>query len=434
MFTSTLLWLAISAVLVYGDRVKTTVEFFSLEEKNVSSYTKQMTFEFNRSVQKEEMEETFSMEPKVKTELSWVGKKMVVTFEEPLLQGQNYFVHLGDFSGSFRTREKEIFYVDGSTDKRQIFSYLLSEGTTEALTPEDLYVTDYQFTQNGDTIVFFATPKEKVTQGGDYSLFPNLYSMDLDSGECDLLLAGEEDALNMMFKLSPDGETILVNQLYLNEDGAPDGAELLISEQGGRFKPFWKQELTGLYQGALYFTSDSQFVVVHDWNRFKLIPVKEGSFAEQDLGTYTDLLGFTDAGNRLLFLNWKDSNPYALTNEVVVFDENGGQEIVLSDLGVLQDLEMSQDGKRSVFTMESLDGSKFGIYKWEEDTRQLNTLFEKGLLLETNLDLALDEEWLAFETHLDVSENGNGEVWILNVQTGESNLITAAGRLPKWRP
>lgn len=431
VFASLLLWLAIAAVLVYGDRVQTSVEYFSLEGKSISPYTEQMTFEFNRSVEREEIEKAFSITPEAEMELSWVGKKMVVSFKEPLLEGQEYSVQLANYENSFTTREKEIFYVDASTENRQILSYQLASAEAKSITPEDLYVTDYQITADGNTIVFFGTPKDKVEEEDDYSLFPNLYSIDLQTEELTVLMTDDENSLNMMFKLSPDGKVILLNRLNLAEDGAPEGTELLISEGGGKFKPFWRQPL---YGDTIDFTADSQFIVAHDWNRFKILPVKKDAYPEQDLGAYADVLGFTDSGNRLLFLKWKDDNLFALTNELVVFDENGGKDIFLEDFGVINDVEMSRDGNLSVLIMEEINSSNMGIYLFDANTNQVTALLSDNFLYETSLDLALDEEWLSYESHLDALDEGNGELWIMNILTGEKLQLTTSGRLPKWRP
>lgn len=433
-FASLLLWLAIASVLIYGDRVQTSVEYFSLEDKSISPYAEQMTFEFNRSVDKDEMEKTFSITPETELELSWVGKKMVASFKAPLVEGQEYTVQLGDYENTFTTREKELFYIDSAGENRQILSYQLTSTEVEAITPEDLLVTNYQITADGNTIVFFGTPKEKVEEGDDYSLFPNLYSISLETSIVTQLSPDEENSLNMYFKLSPDGKTILLNRLNLAEDGAPEGTELLISENGKKFKLFWEQGLTGLTQDTIDFTSDSQFIVAHDWNRFKILPVKEDTYPEQDLGNYAEILGFTDSRNRLLFLKWKDDNLFAPSNELVVFDENGGKEIILEDLGVIGEVEMSKDGNRLVLILEEVNSPNTGIYLYETETEQLKRLDENNLLFEANLDLSLDEEWLSFESQLDITDEGGGEVWVMNMLTGEELMLTRDGRLPTWRP
>lgn len=430
-FASLLLWLTIAAVLIYGDRVQTSVEVFSLENKEVSAYTQQMSFEFNRSVDRNEIEKTFSITPELELELSWVGKKIVVSFKEPLLERQEYTVVLADYSGTFTTREKELFYIDSSSDK--IVSYKPTTTETQALTPEDLVVTDFQITADGNTLVFFATPRENFEKESS-SVFPNLYSLDLDTSELDMLSLNETQALNIYFKVSPDGKTILLNRLKLEEDGAPAGAELLVSEKGKSFKLFWKQGLTGITEDALDFTADSQFIVVHDWNRFKILPIKENAYTEQDLGSHAKILGFTDSRNRLLFLNWKDNNPFALSNELVAFDENGGKEVLLQDLGVIHEVEMSKDGQRLVLSLEEINNTDSGVYLYEVETKTLKRLDTNNLFFETNLDLSLDEQWLSFESQLDVSEKDGSEIWVMNISTGERLMLTHEGRLPKWRP
>ncbi len=433
-FVSGLLWLAILAVLFYGDRVQTSVEFFSLEDQTVSSYTERMIFEFNRSVDTVEMEKTFFIDPAVDLELSWVGKKMVASFKEPLKEETSYTVRLGDYSAHFSTREKQLFYIDSSGENRQIWSYALTSASSEAMTPVDLLVVDYQITADGNTVVFFATPKNQITTEEDYSVFPNLYTLDLESLELRQLTEEVEDALNMYFKVSPDGQTILLNRLNLGEDGAPEGTELLVSERGKKFTSFWKQDLSGVTHEAIDFTADSRFIVAQDWNRFKIFPIEEGAYAEQDLGAYAKLLGFSSSRNRLLFLKWKEENSFALSNELIVFDANGGKEVLLQDLGVITDVEITEDAALVLITLEEIKNSDSGIYLYQAESQNLKRLDENNLFFELNLDLSLDEEWLAFERQLDLSNEGGGEIWIMNIDTGEELRLTVDGRSPQWRP
>lgn len=434
--TALVLAFAIAIVIVHGDRIQAKVNFFNWEGQEILVSERQIVLSFNREMNRDSIESSFKIEPEVDGKFSWVGRKLHYTLSEPLAYGQDYRLTLTGmdqegrsmlpFEAEFSSFEKELFYIHAYEDSRRIVSVDPVYGNPIPQSPEDLFVVDFDFADGGNAIVFLAIESEEITQLGEEGSFPELYWMDLESKDL-RQLTNDPDIINLSMSISPDGEQVALERLELDpKTGAPlSFAQIWHGEISRELEKFW---YANLYPEEFDFTPDSNWLLVLNDQGYSLVPLEIVEAAPQFLGNFISYHGFSLAGDKLAFLQWKDENAFAETNEVIILHRNGERELHLEEQGELRSLSFSPSGEGFYLALSEPYTQESRLYYYDFLEEALMPILEDFGRYEA-ISPSLDGLTLSFEDHMD-PQNPQVKVFELS---NPSLIYSGAGRVPRWR-
>lgn len=262
----------IGLLLWSGDHTAPRVRDFSWQAKQIGAEDMAFILTFNRPMDRASVESQVRIAPPLPGKLSWAGRRMAYTLNQPAPYGTTFQVQLQEasdrfsanrarptliqpFVGKFATRDRAFICLgmEGDDAGRLVLYNLTQQGKT-VLTPPELAVADFEPYPQGDRILFTATQRSSLRRG---SFDPKLYTVStgihIDSpdqqsidpsapGKIKLIL-DNADAQILKFDLSPDGQTIVVQRAdrqnltqsglwLLRDDASP---QLLNNQPGGNF-------------------------------------------------------------------------------------------------------------------------------------------------------------------------------------------------------
>ena len=121
------LMLPILTLLTMGDQVPFQVQYFSWEGKKVGVKNKTFTLSFNRPVNTSSVEKNLIIEPPLPGRISWQGRTLIYTLDDPPIYGTNYQIKLENVQLSYQDEEIKSFVSLFSTRDR-VLAYIGIEG------------------------------------------------------------------------------------------------------------------------------------------------------------------------------------------------------------------------------------------------------------------------------------------------------------------
>lgn len=267
------LGILIGLLLLQGDQTVPRVRDFSWENKQIGGQERSFTLTFNRPMDRPSVEENLRIEPPLPGKISWAGRKMAYTLEQPAPYGTTYQVKLENakdrlhknaenqgiiapFNETFRSRDRAFIYlgIQGKEAEKLMLVNLTQQQEPITLTPPDLAVLDFIPFPDGSRILFSAID---VSGGQQTALDAKIYTVTTGihpaspgednpklepAGKLDLIL-DNKDYQNLKFDLSPDGKTIVVMRVNKNSPGRDFGLWMIqgsakpkpMNIQGGEF-------------------------------------------------------------------------------------------------------------------------------------------------------------------------------------------------------
>ncbi|MCT7949846.1 Ig-like domain-containing protein [Ancylothrix sp. C2] len=267
------LGILIALLLLQGDQTVPRVRDFSWENKQIGGQERSFTLTFNRPMDRPSVEENLRIEPPLPGKISWAGRKMAYTLEQPAPYGTSYEVKLENakdrlhknaenqariapFSGTFRSRDRAFVYlgIEGKEAEKLMLVNLTQQQEPIILTPPDLGVIDFIPFPDGSRILFSA---RDISQGDQSALNAKIYTVTTgihptspgevepkieQPGKLDLIL-DNKDYQNLKFELSPDGKTIVAMRVNQKSPGRDFGLWMIqppappkpMNIQGGEF-------------------------------------------------------------------------------------------------------------------------------------------------------------------------------------------------------
>lgn len=307
-----------------GNQTAPRVRNFSWQNQQVGSDDRAFILTFSRPMNHSSVEENLRIDPVLPGRISWAGRRMAYTLNQPIPYGQNFELQLQGardlfakpgkieslsepFIGTFCSRDRAFVYIGaGPEDQGQLVLYNLTEQKARILTPKDLVVVDYKIYPQGDRILFSAIPR---SLGGNALTNANLYQVRtgiaLDcSNQVDATALGRrpekildsDQYQNLRFDLSPDGKTILVNRINLqnpNTSGtiSANNSGLWIIREGKKPQPLGNQP-----GGNFLFTPDSKTVAILQGQGVAILPLEPNSEPLDFIPKFEMLFDFTRDG------------------------------------------------------------------------------------------------------------------------------------------
>lgn len=266
------------ALMLFGDHAKVRVQKFSWQEAAVGAEDQAFLLTFNRPMDTDSVEANLVLSPPLPGRISWAGRRMAYTLNQPIPYGESFQVSLPTardrladaeqatqfepFRASFRSRDRAFAYIgtEGAEQGRLVLVNLSQTAEPIVLTPPDLAVLDFEPYPLGDRLLFSALPTAADTGQTN----PTLYTVatgltqppPLDVLGDSPLAPPATDAVgtltevlpsdqyqNLAFDLAPDGHTLVVQRVNVDDpsDFGPwiirDGEDPhpLPTEAGGEF-------------------------------------------------------------------------------------------------------------------------------------------------------------------------------------------------------
>jgi hypothetical protein len=290
-------------IILIGDRSSLRVSNFSWQNQKISSGDRQVTLDFNRPVDRLQIEQSLQIQPPLKGKTSWAGNKLFYTLAEIPLAETTYNLKLGSnlniFNNTFQTRDRIFAYLGIESEeigKLVLYNYTQKQKTT--LTPKDLVVTDFKVVADGTKIIFFAYDRNDPEQSLDrlqlYAVTTGINSSRLGSIQ---KIIDAKEYQNVDFDVATDGKTIVVERANRKNFGdvslwsivegeeprslkiigdnfrvSPDGVKLAVTQNSGVTLISLKKrddhrQLLKDYPEIVNFSPDSQKLLLVKYNK-----------------------------------------------------------------------------------------------------------------------------------------------------------------------
>ena len=159
------------------------VRDFSWQDQKIGAGDRAFILTFNSPMDRESVENNLKIEPVLPGKISWSGRRLAYTLENPATYGLDYQISikgardkiggkdgqgklLQPFTGNFQSKNRAFAYigVEGE-EKGKLVLYNLTGRKQSILTPADLIVTDFQPYPQGDRILFAAEEQKDWSKG-----------------------------------------------------------------------------------------------------------------------------------------------------------------------------------------------------------------------------------------------------------------------------
>ncbi|MGB6166160.1 MAG: hypothetical protein WBF52_01125, partial [Geitlerinemataceae cyanobacterium] len=228
------LMVPILILVLGGDRTVPYIRDFSWQNRQVGAEDRSFILTFSRPMDRASVEENLQIDPPLPGKISWAGRRMAYTLDQPAPYGFEFEMKLANaqdrlsaakkretsiepFGEKFSTRDRALVYISlNPSETGQLVLYNFTQDRTSVLTPADLRVMDYKIYPNGDRILFSAVERGSQNPGlGDVQLYtvttgisPHVPGEDEPKpepvGKIRRIL-DNKDYQNLKFDLSPDG-------------------------------------------------------------------------------------------------------------------------------------------------------------------------------------------------------------------------------------
>ncbi|HEY9808553.1 MAG TPA: Ig-like domain-containing protein [Halomicronema sp.] len=292
MFVLTIL---IALLLLQGDQTVPRVRDFSWENKQIGGQERSFTLTFTRPMDQESVKQNLKIEPPLLGKISWAGRKMAYTLEQPAPYGTTYQVKLENakdklhknaknqgiiapFSATFNSRDRAFIYlgIEGKEAEKLMLVNLTKQQEPIILTPPDLAVLDFIPFPDDSKILFSA---RDVSAGEQSALDAKIYTVTTGihptspgqaetkiepPGKLDLIL-DNKDYQNLKFDLSSDGKTIVVMRVNKNSPGRDFGLWMI--------QPPAKPKQMNIQGGEFVIHPDNQSIAITQGQGVAILPL-----------------------------------------------------------------------------------------------------------------------------------------------------------------
>jgi dipeptidyl aminopeptidase/acylaminoacyl peptidase len=347
------------ALMLFGDHAKVRVQKFSWQEAAVGAEDRAFVLTFNRPMDTDSVEANLVLSPPLPGRISWAGRRMAYTLNQPIPYGESFQVSLPTardrlarddqstrfepFRASFRSRDRAFAYIgtEGEEQGRLVLVNLSQAAEPIVLTPPDLTVLDFEPYPLADRLLFSALPATAADEG---PFSPTLYTVatgltqppPLDIlGESPLAppatdavgtlteVLPSDQYQNLAFDLAPDGHTLVVQRANIDEpsDFGPwiirDGEDPrpLPTEAGGEF----------------LIAPDSATLLMLQGQGTAIIPLDQQTDAETTaepldfLPEFGRVFDLTSDGRSAAMVDFNQNNPELRFTESLVLVNNQGE-------------------------------------------------------------------------------------------------------------
>ncbi|MEP0916090.1 hypothetical protein NC981_04620 [Leptolyngbya sp. DQ-M1] len=308
----------IGVLLLSGDRSAPRIREFNWDGKQVGADDRAFLLAFSRPMDHPSVEQNLKIQPDLRGRISWAGRRMAYTLDQPAPYGTEFTVSLTnardrfskeganngilrDFQAKFKSRDRVLAFIGAEGNEAgRLILYNLTQQDKKILTPENLAVMDFKAYPQNDRILFSAVERTNPPQSlAEQKLFtvttgiqinapadlsapsaPTASASPTQPGQITQIL-DNRDYQNLKFDLSQDGRTVVVQRLSRRD---PNDAGAWLLRDGQPAKPISNQQ-TG---GDFLITPDGGSIAVAQGQGLAILPLQPN--AEQDQTQPLDFL------------------------------------------------------------------------------------------------------------------------------------------------
>ncbi|BBA78852.1 hypothetical protein RGRSB_0242 [cyanobacterium endosymbiont of Rhopalodia gibberula] len=372
-----ILSLTLGVVLVRGEQIPLRVSYFSWSGKKIGLQDKAFRITFNRPVDKDSVEKYLSIEPPLSGKMSWQGRQLTYTLDNPPIYGTNYQIKLQNahriydqepiepFVSLFSTRDRTFAYIGITEEERgRLILYNITDANQPKktiLTPLDLIITNFRIYPNGNKILFSAyepslrgktlVNQQLYTVTTGLQVSPNGVEMP-QAGRLKRIL-GTKDYQNLSFDLSRNGQSIVIWRI--NHKNPADSGLWVISD-GQKPRPL------GVPGGDFVISPDGKRVVISQRGGVGIVPLTSDGGSSEFLTGYEKSLGFSANGKQMLLV--RDNRDY--TRSLILINRNKKKQELFRTLYPIIDCEFEPREEKLLYCLKTdLVEDKKGKYREE---------------------------------------------------------------------
>ncbi len=336
------------------------IKEFTWENGKIGSTDTAFILTFDRPMDHQSVENNLKIEPPLEGKIIWSGRRLIYTLKDIIPYGNSYRLSLKNAREKFRGKNKlgatiEPFIAEFNS-KDRAFAYIASEGKNlgqlilvnltkknqTILTPNNIIVSDFKFTKNGEFIIFSASNKKKEIEGLSYLQLYQVSTGIINSNN--VQIPGE-------IKL------ILDDRIYQNNefDLAGENGEKIIVQRINRKNPsdfdLWLVEADKTPQrlnhqgGEFLVTPDGQNIALAQGEGIAIIPLKIDAQPLDFLPKFGRILSFSKNGSGAAMVNFNTQNPALRYTKSLVYVNNQSIEKELLNIkGSIIDCEFNTRG------------------------------------------------------------------------------------------
>lgn len=466
-------------LLLAGDHTAPRVRNFSWQDRQVGVDDRGFILTFSRPMDRSSVAENLTIDPSLPGKISWAGRRMAYTLNQPIPYGQKFelqlqgardsFTQPGDvdslsdpFIGKFCSRDRAFVYLGASAaEQGRLILYNFTKPRTRVLTPKDLVVMDYKIYPQGDRILFSAIPRTNESKA---RLSPSLYTVTTginldcaddssDSETPPLKLTKVLDAdeyQNLSFDLSPDGQTIIVHRVSLQQ---ASGSGLWVIREGKKPRPLGNKP-----GGDFVITPDSKAVALLQGQGVAILSLEPNAEPLDFLPKYEMLFDFTRDGTAAAMGTF-NRDPEAPTRSLFLVTNQGVETELLRTKGSILDAQFDPTNRiLYCLTTELIEGAEYReeplIAALDIASKKLTTLVILPNQRNTQISVSDDGLGLLFdrengsvrssETSSEEASAIDSRLWLIPLDTNAITKETFAllkperlpfvGLQPRWLP
>ncbi len=445
------------------------VEDFNWEDKRISAHDRAFILTFSRPMDRQTVEENLSIEPDLPGKISWAGRRMAYTLEEPMPYGTEYDIQLkgaqerlgseiNPFQAHIKARDRAFVYlgVKGEEQGRLILFNLTQQEKT-ILTPPELVVNDFESYPQRDRILFTATPQDDWEQGEmEQKLYTVTTGLNSDTAprELNLVLDNQNDRI-LDFQLAPDGEKIVVRRANKNDSGEvsfwllQDNShpQRLETDQGGHFM----------------IAPDSQTLAITQAEGINLIPLEDNSDPDNSfLPQYGQVLTFSSDGTAAAMINFNTQDvEKQYTRSLYLVTTQGVQKELVNTDGSIRSCEFNPKATHLYCVLtEMVEGESYQeqpfLISIDLDTSEVTPIMTFPKRQQITMSLSPDGHGILFDQISTATESTPDEtslrtnagepiigsrLWLLisgdsftDDDSGKLEELPLVGLAPQWLP
>jgi hypothetical protein len=327
------------------------VQNFSWADKTLGVQDRAFIVTFDRPMNQKEVEKNLVITPALPGKVSWVGRKMAYTLDNPIPYGTNYTMQLSGareqyagnqagqvmtpFDGQFRSRDRSFAYIgtQGIEQGRIIF-YNLTRQRKTILTPPGLTVVNFKFYDQGRGLVFAGADSQLGFDGLRKLALYRVPVVETDNPNelpKPTLVLDNQDYQNNQFDVSNDGKIIVVQRV--NRQNPADFDLWIIKNQENGAKP----ERLKVQGGDFQIAPDNQSLAVARGEGIGILPLQPDAKPLDFLPKFGQLLNFSPDGKAAALVNFNAENAQKRFQRTLFFVNNQGlqKELINTDGSII---------------------------------------------------------------------------------------------------
>jgi dipeptidyl aminopeptidase/acylaminoacyl peptidase len=326
------------------------VRDFSWEGRQIGAEDQAFILTFDRPMAQKSVEENLVIKPNLPGRISWAGRRLAYTLDQPPTYGESYEISLEGAKEKFlgqaqegkliqpfkrvvNTRDRALAYIgiEGEEQGRLVlFNWTKKE--KRILTPSNLIVTDFQFYPQGEKVLFSAV-EGRDTSIKDIQLYTVSTELEQSQTNVELILDNQEYQ-TLKFQLSQDGKNIVVQRLNRNK---PADFGLWIIQGNNVAKPLNNQP-----GGDFLIAPDSQTVAMSQGEGVAILPLQPNAEPLDFLARFGQVMTFSRDGRSAVMVNFNTDNiDLRYTRSLYLVNNQGGDQKILDTDGSIIDCEFN---------------------------------------------------------------------------------------------